>query len=60
MLFRDYTGKLVICSKCGSLKKIVAQYTRNIDDYPPGPSYLLCKDCAIIKIRKHSRQNLVN
>jgi hypothetical protein len=44
MLFRDYIGKLAICSKCGSVKKIVAQYTRNIDDYPPGPSYLLCKD----------------
>ena len=52
MLFRDYVGKLATCTKCGSVTKIVAQYTRNMEDYPPGPSYLLCKDCAVIKVKK--------
>lgn len=49
---RDYMGKMETCHKCGSVKKIVAQYTRNLDEYPPGHSYLLCKDCAVIKIKK--------
>lgn len=52
MLMRDYIGKIATCHKCGSVRKIAAQYTRNIDEYPPGPSYLLCKDYAVIKIRK--------
>jgi len=52
MLFKDYIGKMATCNKYGSIRKIVAQYTRNMEDNPPGPSFLLCKDCAVIKIRR--------
>jgi hypothetical protein len=52
MLMRDYMGQILTCHKCGTVGKIAAQYTRNLEEYPPGPSYLLCKDCAIIKSKK--------
>lgn len=51
MLFKDYIGKMETCTKCGNIKKIVAQYTRDLEENSSGPSFLLFQNCAAIKLK---------
>jgi hypothetical protein len=49
MVVDDMIGNIGVCGKCGKSKKIVIQHTRNIDESPSGPTYLVCEDCARVK-----------